>query len=287
MNRNTYKKDFVTHLNRMEKRFIGAVYAALRKQYLKVINDFKQGGIDQAKRRLSVVMMNDDMGAAVLNIHKTAGSLFANRTLSQLKKIKASVEATKEAEFHVSPLSFKYSIFGFNAEWLAEIVAYFEQYLLDKAVIKVSNTTRESILRILDKASAEGWSNDKIVHELSPLEEIRGRARMIVRTETVRASNYGVLLGADKYEYEVLKEWVSVPDKRRRHSHATVEGQQREIEEPFGNGLYFPGDPNGPAKEVINCRCILTMIPKRDELGRLIPKKNNQPMLPLRSRLAA
>ena len=30
-----------------------------------------------------------------------------------------------------------------------------------------------------------------------------------------------------------------------------------DVEEKFSNGLMYPGDPNGMAKEVVNCRCAL------------------------------
>lgn len=59
-------------------------------------------------------------------------------------------------------------------------------------------------------------------------------------------------IGAD-----VVKQWDSTLDKRTRKSHQHVDGELRELEEPFSNGLMFPGDPSGKAKEVINCRCAL------------------------------
>lgn len=36
-----------------------------------------------------------------------------------------------------------------------------------------------------------------------------------------------------------------------------VDGEIREIDEKFSNGLMFPGDPSGGAAEVVNCRCSL------------------------------
>ena len=59
-------------------------------------------------------------------------------------------------------------------------------------------------------------------------------------------------MGAD-----VVKQWDSTLDGRTRHSHAKVDGEIRELDEKFSNGLRFPGDPHGAAAEVVNCRCAL------------------------------
>ncbi len=56
---------------------------------------------------------------------------------------------------------------------------------------------------------------------------------------------------------EVAKQWDAALDARTRDSHAKVDGEIRELDKPFSNGLMFPGDPSGPAAEVINCRCAL------------------------------
>lgn len=56
---------------------------------------------------------------------------------------------------------------------------------------------------------------------------------------------------------EVVKQWDAALDKRTRESHAKVDGEVRELDERFSNGLRFPGDPNGRAAEVVNCRCAL------------------------------
>lgn len=59
-------------------------------------------------------------------------------------------------------------------------------------------------------------------------------------------------MGAD-----VVKQWDSTLDGRTRTSHQQVDGEIRELDEKFSNGLMFPGDPSGRAEEVINCRCAL------------------------------
>jgi hypothetical protein len=97
-----------------------------------------------------------------------------------------------------------------------------------------------------------------------------------VRTETVRASNYGALAAAHDSDFEYEKIWIEVKDNRTRRSHRHSTGvghEQRGLLDSFSNGLMFPGDPNGPASETINCRCTIAFEAKRDSRGRLIPKK--------------
>lgn len=62
---------------------------------------------------------------------------------------------------------------------------------------------------------------------------------------------------------DIVKQWDATLDGKTRASHKKVDGEIRELgenrkdEEPFSNGLMFPGDPKGDASEVINCRCAL------------------------------
>ncbi len=56
---------------------------------------------------------------------------------------------------------------------------------------------------------------------------------------------------------DVVKQWDSTLDARTRDSHVHLDGEIRELEEKFSNGLKFPGDPSGGAAEVIHCRCAL------------------------------
>lgn len=84
------------------------------------------------------------------------------------------------------------------------------------------------------------------------------RAKTIARTEghriqqmsTVDAQQAAKAKGAD-----VVKQWDAALDGRTRDSHRRVDGEIRELDEKFSNGLMFPGDPSGGAAEVVNCRC--------------------------------
>jgi uncharacterized protein with gpF-like domain len=282
MNRNEQRNEFNTLLDAFEKRYIAQVYKALRMPYSSFITDLKTYGLTYAKENLNSRLMSPEMGEAIQRIYRGAGVYMARKTLSQLKKESSTVRRTGTSKGAPTPTALSFKFFGFNEEWVQEIINYFRLYLLNKAVLPISAHTRDHILRVLEKATAEGWSNDQIVSEIltSPeaREQVRNRARKIVRTETVRAANYGVLIGADKYEYEVEKEWLSVNDSRTRTSHrhgSGVDGEKRDPDGRFSNGLRFPGDPDGPPEQTINCRCRIVIVAKRDARGRLIPKNTN------------
>lgn len=83
-------------------------------------------------------------------------------------------------------------------------------------------------------------------------------AKRIARTEGHRiqqTSSRDAQYAAKKKGCDVVKQWDASLDGRTRDSHARVDGEIRELDEKFSNGLMFPGDPSGRAAEVINCRC--------------------------------
>lgn len=87
------------------------------------------------------------------------------------------------------------------------------------------------------------------------------RATRVARTEVHAAAEAGSLAQVKYAGYEtdqVTKEWVSTHDIRTRLTHSLADGQRVGLDEPFdigGHFLLFPGDPSGPADEIINCRC--------------------------------
>jgi hypothetical protein len=93
----------------------------------------------------------------------------------------------------------------------------------------------------------------------------RHRAGTIARTEVHTAMGYSqrAIIDATGIELrrKVIREWVStdgVSGERTRQSHIEADGQQVGAGESYlvgGVYLRYPGDPDGPAQEVINCRC--------------------------------
>lgn len=88
-------------------------------------------------------------------------------------------------------------------------------------------------------------------------------ARRIARTEAHTAVSNG-RVELMKRQGVKKHEWLSARDASVRESHDNVDGEVREIGEEFSNGLKWPGDPNGPADEVVGCRCVA--LPVADDM---------------------
>jgi hypothetical protein len=95
---------------------------------------------------------------------------------------------------------------------------------------------------------------------------LRYRAEAIARTEAMAAMHEAQqqameqAAASGKIDRSAISfVWRTARDARVRDSHRAMEGQQRPMGEKFvtgnGNRLEFPGDPNGPASEIVNCRC--------------------------------
>ena len=86
------------------------------------------------------------------------------------------------------------------------------------------------------------------------------RAMRIARTEghgvQVQAA-VDVQYKAKENGADIVKQWDAALDGRTRDSHRQVDGEIRELDEPFSNGMMHPSDPAGGAAEVVNCRCAL------------------------------
>lgn len=86
------------------------------------------------------------------------------------------------------------------------------------------------------------------------------RALTIARTEGHRIqcqSGMDACYKAKEKGANIVKQWDATLDGNTRESHSQVDGEIRELDEKFSNGLMFPGDPSGGPGEVINCRCAL------------------------------
>lgn len=140
-----------------------------------------------------------------------------------------------------------------------------------KLAREASATTRESlsddIVEAVRNAVTDGLERSETISEIA--DRINGvydfamenRANVIARTETLSAANTA---GYDMLgRVNAKTQWLTSRDGKVRDSHQLLEGEVRPHGEPFltigGAQLLYPGDPAGPAEEIIQCRCTTIM----------------------------
>ena len=120
---------------------------------------------------------------------------------------------------------------------------------------------KKSISAEISRGLASDMSYEDITRNIANTTKAPySRARTIVLTETHRikqASTRDVQVKAKEKGADVLKQWNSTLDGETRKTHRKLDGQIREVDEPFemdGKEAMYPGDFNDPAEDC-NCRC--------------------------------
>ncbi|MFZ5688666.1 MAG: phage portal protein [Bacillota bacterium] len=129
----------------------------------------------------------------------------------------------------------------------------------------ITETTAQALRETLAEGIEQGESVPKLRDRVSAVfSDAKGRrATTIARTETHGSVVRGTFSTYKAADIE-KKEWLATRDSRTRDSHRGIDGEIRNIDEPFSNGLMHPGG-SGPAKEVINCRCSLLPVIEDEE----------------------
>ena len=156
------------------------------------------------------------------------------------------------------------------------------EYLGARAAVKVRGISNRAVLdvrRILVAAAADEkdgrWLNESaagaaLIRKFRRWSLVRGMR--VARTETHAAANTASnALAAERGMQWKMWSAANQPG-RTRPSHAAASGQVRKINKPFlvgGALLRFPGDPNAPVREIVNCRCVCVF---RNLKGRKKPK---------------
>lgn len=187
---------------------------------------------------------------AYVSIYTSVGGAFAAETYKQVKPL-----ASKSKEDQ-----------AMKDEWSRQMERYLDIYGSAR-IAKVAETTEATTRKIINNQIKIGMANgDGIdVIKRAIMKSVDGmsasRAKMIARTEVVGASNQGSLIGAQASGVALKKRWLTAHNKvPPRPSHKEADGQTVGMFEMFKVGddeLNAPGDPQGSAKEVINCRCTI------------------------------
>lgn len=241
----------------MEAFFAGQrrrVMASFEAHAAQVVNGFKTASESLERFRKAV---RDDSVRIIFDVEKE------NQLMASASK--RSIAGTY-FEFLVSEAkrrvpSFDFDLHDSYAEhWLAGKVARLAR---DANATTLESITQE-VADAVGEAVSAGFSESETIAQVA--DRIRGvynfadetRAVRIARTEIVGASNAGSFEGMKRTGVD-RKEWLSSKDERVRETHQDLDGQTVGINEDFvsssGARLAFPGDPDGPPEEIIQCRC--------------------------------
>lgn len=203
-----------------------------------------------------------DLGAVMVRMWREAIAIGAAFPVAQEKSAFARLEVKVEAE----------TLFE-------QIMRAFINRFGGLKITQIIETTRDQIMRAIDRGVADGQSIDtiaKAMRETVPALS-RTRAHIIARTEVHTASMHASEEVAKTAVAPMNKRWISVFDHRTRDfgeggdgivdefnhrvmNEVTV-GPDELFSVPSKGGAFElmtgPGDPNGSAANVINCRCAL------------------------------
>jgi len=166
----------------------------------------------------------------------------------------------------------------FDAAWTAESVRLGISFgLLNEEAVRlilersnqladeVTTTTYEAIKAQLAEGVEAGEGIDDLAKRIRSVfsDASAVRAETIARTEVIGGFNAATFSGLASLPPDVGivgLEWIATADGRTRDTHRSVDGAAVWIGTPFqvgGASMLYPGDPHGPAGEVVNCRCTI------------------------------
>ena len=154
------------------------------------------------------------------------------------------------------------------------VLEYVSTYGLSRTR-RIVNTTGDQLTRLVIRGQRQGLSKAEITRSIiNAIPQIaKTRAKIIAETEIHSAAQFGSYNAAIRSGRLLTKVWNTVEDDRVRDfgsgsqfSHRLMQGVKSPLDIPFNvphyTGMFepirFPGDPEGSAGNIINCRCIMT-----------------------------
>jgi len=200
-------------------------------------------------------------------IYSTIGINYGNR-------INKGLEKTKKANVL------------FNEELLKEILLFLSNEGGAK-IVSVHSTLIESVIegiKLQLGVNATVIDIQRAIYNIVSKSQTfyKWQALRIARTETTTSSNFAAIHTAQQSDLVLDKTWISATDNRVRPDHLSVNGKTVSFDDYFmmesGVRMKFPGAMYNdlgavPPNEVINCRCTIAFVPKRDSEGNLILKR--------------
>lgn len=134
---------------------------------------------------------------------------------------------------------------------------------LSKRLYDNVDVLKDDVISEVSRGISNGYSWQQVTRNLTAYSDISlHRAKTIAQTEGHRVQQQSQMKTLEKAKdagADVVKQWDSTLDSRTREDHQRLDGQIRELDEPFevnGRKAMYPGG-FGIASEDINCRCCM------------------------------
>ena len=253
-----------TAMNRRRKPLTERNYRIMRAAYLKVGRDF----VDRVKRfGIQVVTDGDVKTADVQPVVDAYKQIFTDSVMQFAAYGRKIFPKSKKFD----PVEYE------NSRWIRDIQANIDKLITASGFSeKLYGTAIDEITRVariyIDQGISTGMSiesiADLIVKDYLDIygESSKWMARRVAQTETIRASNFGTKEGVNSLGVEYTQSWLATNDGKERETHAqaAIDNDHIPSDQLFRVGGYdceYPGDPNLPPEESINCRCSWTASP--------------------------
>ena len=230
---------------------LDAALAPLEKAYARIL---RGAGRHMARRvrakshAITAAIHPDEDEVIPDNLSAKVNRLTEQERASLIKLLIASYEAQGVA-FDVAPT--------ITAELLEKVGAH--------ATFAAEEELRAIYRDVIERAALEGLSIPKTASAIvSEVDGMAGyRATALARTDMIGLANGAsqtIATEAFAGREDVLKVWLATDDDRTRETHIDANGQEVGLNDYFDVGGYpamYPGDPDLPDEEVVNCRCTL------------------------------
>jgi len=237
----------------LERSLTRSMTAAITRQATIAATAYLEETNDTAAARAAIVAVNETLS----DIRKTLETFYRSVYEKVGRPAINSIQGKQE--------SVRIETKDVDSEFIRRQKEYIAENGLKKAEA-ISETTKRKINRIIVNGISEGKGPRDVARGIvssisgTGRQTARTRSIMIARTETHSAANSAMNDAIGSTGFSPIKEWGTVEDGRVRPDHEAADGQRVGFNESFSIGadtLKFPGDPRGPASQIVQCRCVL------------------------------
>lgn len=261
------KRQLVRTLDRYSRRLENKYAPLFRKELDKQVNAF----IEAAERvnifPAALLIINSVVRED--GIRQVMEQLYIQEGAKAVRFFQDQLQQTYGGEIKSASRDYQRKDLSFIGDWLSSIRGFFNTVGFTE-VRRVTETTRNWLRAQVSKGMEDNLTTPQIRDMITDNGINRSRANVIARTEVMTVLNNSNLVAADSSGLDMYKEWVATMDNRTRPTHRHLDGETVDMAARFSNGGRYPADPELPAQQRIQCRCVNIYLPKRTESGELI-----------------